>query len=53
MFIAMNRFKVMYAFNSVNSIRSCCARLPPMRSLSFAIGSRCVQRPDRAHLRYA
>ena len=34
-----SRPALMYAFNSVNSIRSCCARLPPMRSLSFAIGA--------------
>ena len=26
------------AFSSVNSIRSCCARLPPMRSLSWTSG---------------
>ena len=39
-----NRSALRYAFNRVNSIRSCCARLPPMRS--FWPGER-RQRLDR------
>jgi hypothetical protein len=37
--VSSKRSALRYAFNSVNSTKSSCARLPPMRSSSSAIGS--------------